>query len=628
MTDFDDALAALEAESDTKQPPPEPPKQKFSDDLIPDVGPGYEPTEQDLEIDGIIDGIDILDAYRRWCNKSEPVQGRRTEGIKVSCPNPNHPDRNPSAWVNTDKNVGTCGSCGIGFDQYDIAAWHFGFGVPDYKTGRNFPDLKRRMAEDMGYIVTVTRTLAGETTTVVQAPATTDPEPEQTPEQTPEPENDDANIISLTERMEIIEENILDYPTLDWDAILPENSFMRTWMEVTKEDDLPEEFYFWLGMVALGFAIGRNVVLADNPEVRGNLYVCLYGHTGMGKSRSIGALTWLLNEALPYDHDDPESVGAYMVPSPGSPEALVDAFSRPITDPSGSIIGYGKVRGLIRFDELSTLVGRSNRAGNPMKPMLMEFYDGYHAVEHKTRGAGYVKADGYFASTLTTTQPKAIRQLLTAADADSGFANRWVFAAGREKERVSFGRKPLELHLAVEPLRHVRGWAHVMASGRQLGLDGDAYEAWDNFFHNTLTEEQRADESNLLTRADLLLKKCILLFAADRLEASPTQQTVTDALALWSYLKQSYGLVSPEIGIGEFEHVRKAVAECCIAHEARTGKPPGLREINRSVRRHRFPGDLMVKVIKTMIELQEIEEIAATNKTGPKKPLYRYISAS
>lgn len=639
MTDdsgFDDALAALEAEQGVE---PEAEERVWDDDLIPDVDSGYEPTEQDLEIDDILARVGIIDAYRRWCGKSEPKPGKRTEGIKVSCPNPLHPDADPSAWVNTEKDVGTCGSCDLGFDIFDIAAWHFGFDVPGYKSGKNFPDLKRRMAEDLGYVVTVTRTLGGDTATVVHAPIPGDAGAEPEPE--PEQSDDDlvagvvaaagpaesAAVVSLAERLVDMDDILLDYPELDWDAILPADSFMRTWMEVTRHDDLPEEFYFWLGMIALGFAIGRDVVLADNPEVRGNLYVCLYGHTGMGKSRSIGALTHLLREALPYDHDDPSSSGAYMVPSPGSPEALVDAFSKPISDPGGGIMGYGKVRGLIRFDELSTLIGRSNRAGNPMKPMLMEFYDGYHAVEHKTRGAGHVMADGYFASTLTTTQPKAIRQLLVQADADSGFANRWIFAAGQEKEKVSYGRKPLELDKAVGPLRKVRGWAAMPMSGRRLELTGGAFTVWDEFFHQTLVPSQRDDESNLLTRADLLLKKCILLFAADRLEPVPTEQCVRDALALWGYLKKSYGLVSPEIGIGEFEHIRKAIAEYCIAHEARHSKPPSLRDISRALARHKFAGDLMVKVIKTMIELQEIEEIPATNTRGPKKPMYRYVSA-
>lgn len=644
--DFERRLAELEARGKAgtgSQGGANPSQPAFEADLVPDPGPvsTYQPTEEDLEIDTIVEGVGILDAYRRWCGKSDPKPGKRTEGIKVSCPSPDHLDRDPSAWLNTDKDVGTCGGCGVGFDPFDIAAWKFGFPVPGYKQGKNFPDLKRAMAEDLGY--TVTKTLSGQT--IVSAPAAEDESdddaqpgpgaPPATPPSSVLPasssaasgdaasgdEQDTPPTLSIVSP--ILEEETLEYPTVPWRMLLDRSSFLRTWMDVTSKDDLPEEFYFWLGMAAVGFAAGRDVVLADNPQVRANMYLCLYGPTGQGKSRAIGALTSVLHEALPYDHDDENSTGTYLVPSPGSAEALVDAFSRPIED-NGKIVGYGAVRGLVRFDELSTLMGRANRAGNPMKPTLMEFFDGYHDVEHKTRGMGHVKASGYFATTLTTTQPKAIRQLLVQADADSGFANRWVFAAGKSKERVSYGRSALELHRTIKPLQSLRAWSALTPGGRQLHLEGTALRIWDEFFHEVLTPAQEQDESNLLTRCDLLLKKCITLFCIDRMEATPSAETVEAALGLWPYLLESYGLVSPEVGIGEFEHIRTAVRNYVIGHEARHNKAPALRDITRGVARNKFPGDLLVKVIRTMVELDELEEIVTKPARGPSKTAYHY----
>jgi energy-coupling factor transporter ATP-binding protein EcfA2 len=374
----------------------------------------------------------------------------------------------------------------------------------------------------------------------------------------------------------------------------------------------------------VGFAAGRDVVLADNPEVRANLYVCLFGHTGMGKSRATGALTNLLAQALPYDHSDQNSTGTYLVPSPGSAEALVDAFSKEIDNGPGTPIRYGAVRGLVRFDELSTLIGRASRAGNPMKPALMEFFDGYHAVEHKTRGMGHVRAENYFASTLTSTQPKSIRRLLGTEDADSGFANRWVFAAGKEKPSVAYGRQPLDIASCVPSLAGLRAWAAMPGKVRHLELEGSALDLWTTFYFDVLEPAKRADESGLMTRSDLLMKKIMLLFTIDRKEPLIDVQTVRDAIGLWDYIKASYGLVSPEVGMGEFEHIRVAVRDFVVRFEARKNEGASVRDISRGLARHKFPSDMLLKVVKTMAELEELRESIEKPKRGPAKATYRY----
>ncbi len=98
-------------------------------------------------IDGFLTGVDILDAYGRWCGKMEPEPGGKREGIKISCPNPAHPDNDPSAWINLDKGTYCCGGCQEGGDKYTIAGYHF-----DLDTKTQFPELKLAMAKDCGYI--------------------------------------------------------------------------------------------------------------------------------------------------------------------------------------------------------------------------------------------------------------------------------------------------------------------------------------------------------------------------------------------------------------------------------------------------------------------------------------------
>lgn len=643
MSTAAEKLAALQARRGITAPPERP---EFDPDLVPEVEEStYQRTEDDEAVDAVLDRLDIVDAYNRWCGKMVPNVGSKRESIHISCPDPAHKDDHTSAWINLDKQVYYCEPCQHGGDKFDIAAFKFGFPVPGYKEGKNFPELRRAMAEDLG--VVFAKGISGEY--VAELPPDTGREensasatgpaesggvttessqiqPEYKPD-TPdiEPEKS-AEIVQFPQAGDF-DDAFIEYPRIDWPAVCNTDGFLAQWMDVTKEDDLPEEFYFWLGMVALGFAIGRDASLEDNPLVHGNLYVCLYGPTGQGKSRSIGNLNRLLNLALPYDHSDPNSTGAYMVPSPGSAEALVDAFSRPIEDPNDpkQTIGYGHVRGLVRFDELSTLIGRASRMGNPMKPMLMEFYDGYAAVEHKTRGMGHVRAEGHFCSTLTTTQPRAIRDLLVQTDVDSGFVNRWIFASGPEKTRVAIGRKQLDIDSCVDPLRDVRGWSANSASTR-LKMTTGADQRWAEFFHDELTPVQKQDQSGLFARCDLMLKKVMLLLCADRRRNQIDTELVEDAINVWTYLQRSYKLLSGEIGMGPFEDIRCALRNAIAGHEARHKKPPTMRDILRLVAHRSFQLDLVVRVLEAMVKVEEVQEIKPNaNTPGRKTMSYHYV---
>jgi hypothetical protein len=69
-------------------------------EFIPDLGP--EPpaaaiSPQQQALDEFIKLISITDAYNRWAGKGFVQAGNRKDSIKVRCPNPAHPDNNPSA---------------------------------------------------------------------------------------------------------------------------------------------------------------------------------------------------------------------------------------------------------------------------------------------------------------------------------------------------------------------------------------------------------------------------------------------------------------------------------------------------------------------------------------------------
>lgn len=662
-------VARLKAEAKATEPE----QPSFDADLVPDLEPStYERTEVDEEIDGIIDGIDILDAYAMWCGKMSPKVGSKRESVMISCPIPGHVDRNPSAWINLDKQTWFCGACDQGGDKIDIAAYHFGFPVPGYKEGKSFPELRKRIAEDSGLIIK--RTPSGQTYTeraqqsesnppsatpaeeitktdsdssslspfgakvralksvqtgesavsATNAVAPLAPVPDE-PEIASSPTSGDGAVVVAFPTAVIETEDEVEYPSIDWRKMLTGDTFLSRFMNITSHDDLPEEFYFWLGLTAVGFTVGRTTVLADAPPVTGNLFVCLFGKSGLGKSRSTKILSSLLTQATPYDHDDPNSTGTYMVPSPGSAEALIDSFSRPIPDPADpkKVAHYGHVRGLIRFDELSTLTGRGSRAGSTMKPTLMEFYDGYDRVELRSRGHGHVVADQPYASAVTTTQPRAIRSLLAQTDADSGFVNRWIFACGPRKPKVSFGRKALDIRPCIDPLREIRAWASRI---REVTMTRAALAHWDGFFHGVIEPARNSLDETLLTRTDLHLKKIMLLLALDRHEPEVSLETCMDAVSMWDYLRKSYGLLAGEIGMGELEDARLAVTTAIERYQAKYKKGISRRELVANLRNARIPLDSISRVIQLMVGLGEIDEQVIKPTAG--KTTIRYLMAS
>ena len=102
-------------------------------------------------------------------------------------------------------------------------------------------------------------------------------------------------------------------------------------MKAVTIDDVPEEYHFWHAMMGLGLTVGRDVSLVDNPEVYANLFVCLLGMTGSGKSKAKRYLSNVMHEAAPWDNNQKEPLGVKMIPTPASAEAsnqsLPEGFS-------------------------------------------------------------------------------------------------------------------------------------------------------------------------------------------------------------------------------------------------------------------------------------------------------------
>lgn len=634
----------------------------FDADLVPEEQ--YQRSEGEKRLDDFVNGIGIIEAYDKWCGKKHdsPRPGQ-IESIKCQCPNPDHPDEHYSAWFNTRKGVINCRPEGDrGFDAHDLAAFAFGFPVPDYKTNGDFPKLRKMMAESFG--MHVERTLGGETLVYPEETTETQNDPSRdksaasgqnghsghlaSSEETGEtdisgqtttksdesaktdisgtgsgstPKTSDSNVEQLYEDEESYD---IQLPTLDWRSILPgTDTFLDRYMAATVGDEVPEEYHFFNGLLAIGFVSGREVTLASKLPVYGNLFLCHLGKTGAGKSTAARHLKRLMRKALPYDPNDINNQGVvYLTPS--SAEMLIKSFSKPVPDPADpkKVVYYATVKGLIDYNEMSSLIGRTSRTGNILKPIMMDFYDMNTEIKTQSLSSGTLIAENPFASCTTTAQPLALRELLRDNDDASGFLNRWVFVAGTPKKITIMGTGAVDLDPAAASLDDLKGWCGSFTGGAQVTWSQESLKAMQDFFDQYVYPLKNKQDTNIYVRMDLLCMKLALLFSVNKKEKMVTTETVSTVKSMFKYLIACYGITADQMG-NTLEH---EITEAIVYQMRRIGKGDGctINAIALALKRRKYSKDLILRNVKALIELGFVEE--RTSAAGTRgRPTKRYV---
>jgi hypothetical protein len=523
----------------------------------------------------------------------------------ISCPNPRHPDKNPSAWINRKDQVYYCSGCAQGGDIWDIAAYHFGFPVPGYKQDPTmFRELREKIGTDLGF-----QKLQSVTGKTVVVPPSSSSEPE------PEPEKPAVLPAAAAEEYskEEYEENQKNAPTIDWRKFVKEDTFLHTYLSATCIDTCPEEYHFWNGLIALGFAIGREVTLDDTEQVVGNLFICLTGPSSAGKSRSTKHLIRLLRNALPYDINNKVSRGAKIMKSPGSAEYLVAGYTSMDEMPNPAtgtpLRAYYPVRGLVEFGELSQLMSTAGRVGNAIRPQLMELFDAPEVMESGSLSGGVRHAEYPFGSVISTTQNRSLRKLLDKGDDGSGFINRWVFAQGKLKKRLPMGGPMIDTSTAGTKLVQIHQWAF---KNKRLPMSEAALSRWSEFFYSTVVPTQdKADEQGtaVLARMDLLMKKLFLLFASNSLEEEVSLQSVEQAIELWPYLLKTFGAVNVEMRKTSTSDLQEEVLVQIKRLTDRNGKPPSRKEIYDCVKRKISDTKELVDLLAVLVKAELVHEV-------------------
>lgn len=585
-------------------------------DLIPEI----EVNERvDDELQPHLDRIGILEAFERWGKPQEGgiKVGSKRESIMVRCPDPGHVDADPSASINLDKDVYACHRCETGGDKFDVFAYSKGYAVPGYKHDGSFPEMRRKMAEEFGIVIT--RTPGG--TPVVKPPVEVDvPITEEDPAESPAGGIDESGLAPVVPISPEVAEaaEVADALRIDWEGMFHPETYMYEVMSAVTIDDLPHEYYFWLALQSLATAVGANVYMDDFLPIKPNLYVVLYGRTGAGKSRSTHPIFEIVRDVLPFTADPhTETTGTMVLPSPGSAEALIDSFNHQILDPSTMApVKSMPVRGLLKVEEFASFAARAARHGNPMKETLIELYDVFHGdVTHKTRSGGLVKARDPFAQVITTTQPKAIHNFLRRTDADSGFMNRFVFAVGtRRRERIAYGGVSFDLTASKAMLKGVHTWAN--AGPHRYELSGAALGVWSDFFIENIVPLQEGSDESMYSRIDLTMKKLMILFAANDKALNIEVHHVDMAISLFNYLRTTYFMFSTDLAHTEDEECASKIVAIVESVNEKSGKPCTRRELLRRLN-NKFAMTTVVGALKLLEQVDVITFQTHKNAKGP-----------
>ncbi len=617
MAEESDFLKRAKAKLKLVEPPPPPLVKVWDADLIPDVDePARAPAL--MELDALLESLPWQTYYDTYIGKPRP--GKLVHGEEmISCPFHDHPDKNPSASINLTTEKWHCHGCAQGGDKYDLA--NIGLGYPIGGANKDFFKMKVQVAKDQGFDV---EKIQGKE---VAIPFRTEEDGDAEPLT-----QEDLVAAGITSNVYplpgvILPKPIELIPAIDWRALIPPDTFLYDYVGVGALDDLPEEYHFWCGLLAIGLACGRDATLRDRPTVKPNLFVCLLGATGLGKSKSIRLLLEVLRGAVPYDWSDDKSKGVRTISSPGSGEILVDAMKHEIIDisaPKGTRPEPWPVRGLLRVDELSAISGRTGRNGSVLKPILMDFFDCGANPTIMSRGHGVVEAYEPFLSLVTTSQNAALSSLLTSTDADSGYLNRFVFVNGKPKQLNAFNDVEQDLTIPIDRLKKIHIWS--LMRNRAVTVSDDGKARWAEFFAETLEPIKTSEDNPMLGRIDLLMKKIMLLFAINEQSSTVTLAMVERTISLYLYLLSCYRQSEADIYTSLGDAVGNRIIEVCNSLKAGSGRWPTARDISKAIGK-KFTREQVDKTLDVLVRLGHVEKLAVPTTSKGGAPTSRYAVA-
>ena len=553
-------------------------------------------TDADKDLTDFLDGIPMMDALKAWGKPQKTYRSVGPQSVLIRCPKPEHPDNNPSASCDLVEGVYRCHACAEGGDRYTMAALHHGFNMATHQDGRNFRELKKKMALDLGYTITEsagTTTLKAPTPKPPANPAPASdlihledgnwldpatgelvnppaPQPVELP--TPQPVELTGGVFSAEPQLapqpvdfsELIEEETVAHvaPSLDWVPLGRNRSFIDTYMKYVSEMSYPDEYGFAAALLCLGFIGERRVNLVNEEPTHGNLGIITVGGTGIGKTRAVRHAQDFLNEVVPWKGAELAlGTGGQIVPGTGvkdivgaaSGENLIRQFEDVVKVPNGTSADgtphyeevWMPVNGLIVFEEYETFIGKASATGSTLRQRLMGFMDGSSKIENTTNTQGNSKAVSPFASLYTSIQPAVVHRIMNEHDEQTGFLNRVVFVTGQPKASTYYRKTPVDKAPVIKALREVRDYWQAVTDP-VLDLTPDAEDKAREHL-STVIEPLKRSGQGIFGRLDVTFHKAMVLICVNEMTTTVTPDIVAKAIHLTNYFIETYRYVNREL---------------------------------------------------------------------------------
>ena len=664
-------------------------------DAIPDVNTEKPESVRlsDSIVENVIGHADPLVVFPRW-GKGDTPRSTSGDEVQFRCPTPGHTDTNPSASLNTKTGLWVCFGCEASGDIYTLGGIKFGMDehssdLPELKrrmaadlTGKSFiehgpysvidvpavrelvnaenRERERREAEDNRalqeklqakelaeqqhasdldeYMNELSALLnddlvpeperpAPDAATDAPAAPTTDnhdaPHPEPVETQRPEPASRaSSNHDSLMVKPE---------KPAPYDELLKPGTFLSEFYNSCKKDSNPNDFHFFNGLAGLGFASGRNVRLGDERPVMGNLFLCFVAGTGSGKSNAGEYLENVLKAGLPWDENGRD--GVKIIGNPGSGEALIDRMTdKAVVDQATGAVTKGRVKGYLKYDELSKLVKQGARQGSTIADNLTSMFDGSTATAH-SRAAGQVEATEPFLTMTSNIPPETMRELFTTGAATSGFLNRFtlISISKRKPQKIFNETITPDYDYLGSKLHEIAKWAETPAMVRP---DDEALELLEQFFNMELAQYSGRSGSEvhpMMVRIELMFKKFCLLFAVNEMSHTLTRDHVEKAIKLYWIAKPGFVKTSESIGKSAESELEDAIADRVTAYFKKHAEPLtggqiwgntlqiGYREAKRlGIERRGFE-----YALRNLVNTGDLEEIKPPKGDSRSKSKYR-----
>lgn len=663
-------LAKAAREASVMNPQPAPATAPIPEEFVRDIPePVYENPLPDMAGE-IKRRLGIIAAVRMFGKPQEHIRDSRAEGVKIRCPFPDHTDYNPSAWVNTDKGVWTCGKCQVGGDVIDFyAAAKHGLRPQDFHAGSSFSEMVKELGAELGLSTVKT----GEGWAIhkegdpwpsplpdgpeeLTAPAPRDqPQEVAAQEDTlrvlpktvpPSPEASEPVSITTGQMFEGVafesgefaheddqaEEEALPPPEFDWRSLPIGNfSFLESWMRFSEEylPWCPPEYFLFTGLQAVGVACGNALTSWSGEILGGNSMIALVGPSGYGKSTVVKQLKAMFGRVPNVVFDRDLGTGVKLLSSPGSAEALVKSIYTEIIDPASPTFDKMEVgvTAWLREDELATVVEKSRRkGGGAMKTRLIELSDFVKSKPEKElviedfsiTGGTRTLHDCAF-SAVFTTQTDAIRSMMDRVDLISGFLNRITPVMGRQRERRSIANlKPIPL-APQHDKRYEDLWRWCRDRTRQLPFTQKSLELIDT--HPFMkAAEQLGNQNSLYTRVRHMTLRFAFLLAANNNETEISETYVNAACRLGAeYLLPCFAALGGAVIMNETDECAMKIFRFVKRVYNDTGRWPTQERWHHDRSYGEFPKEVKARAVDLLVKEGRLCRIKVKNGTTSSK---------